>query len=96
MILRAAVIAAALSLAGCHSVRYDAGRSASPRRWERTVHFFLWGLVGKPTVDLDEACPEGVARFRNEARFGGFLAQVATLGVWSPRVVVVDCAEVAR
>ena len=93
---RAVALAAVLSLAGCHAVRYDAGRPASPRRWERTVHFFLWGLVGKPAIELDEACPEGAARFRNEARLGDWVAEVATLGVWSPRTVVVECAEVAR
>jgi hypothetical protein len=93
---RAIAAAAALALAGCHTVRYDAGRAPSARRYERTVHFFLWGLAGKPVVDLDVACPEGVARFRSEATFAHWLAQVATAGLWSPRRVVVECAEVAR
>ncbi len=88
--------AAALALAGCHTVRYDAGRPPSQRRWEKTVHFYAWGFAGKPRVDLDAACPEGVARFRSEATFGDYLAQVATLGFWGPRRVVVECAEVAR
>lgn len=94
---RAALLAAmALGLAACHTVRYDAGRPASHRRYETTVHFFLWGLAGRPVVDLDAACPEGVARFRNEAGAPHWLAEVATLGLWSPRRVVVECAEVAR
>lgn len=91
-----AAAAAALALVACHTVRYDAGRPASPRRWETTVHFFAWGLAGKPRVDLDAACPEGVARFRNEAGPLHWLAQVGTLGLWAPRRVVVECAEVAR
>jgi hypothetical protein len=93
---RALVAAIAVALAGCHTVRYDAGRPPSQRRYERTVHFFAWGLAGRPRVDLDAACPEGVARFRNEAGPLHWLAQVATAGLWSPRRVVVECAEVAR
>ncbi len=93
---RALAAAVALALAACHTVRYDAGRPASQRRWEKTVHFYLWGLAGKPRVDLDAACPEGVARFRSEATALHWIAEVATIGIWSPRRVVVECAEVAR
>jgi Bor protein len=87
--------AAALSL-GCHTVRYDAGRPPSPRRYQRTVHFFAWGLAGKPVIDLDAACPEGVAGVHSGATFPQWLGQVVTLGLWSPRRVTVTCAEVAR
>jgi hypothetical protein len=89
-------VAAALALAGCHMIRYDAGRPPSHRRYERTVHFFLWGLAGKPRIDLDAACPEGVARWRSDATFLGWVAEVATVGLWSPRRVIVECAEVSR
>jgi hypothetical protein len=87
---------AALSLAGCHAVRYDAGRAESPRRWERTIHFYAWGFKGDGRVDLDAACPEGVASFRSEAGFLGWVAQVLTLGFYSPRKVTVVCAEGPR
>lgn len=93
---RSLAVALLLVATGCHTVRFDAGRSPSPRRYERTVHFFAWGLAGRPVVDLDAACPEGVARFRSEASFPQWLAQVATIGLWAPRRVVVECAEVAR
>jgi ABC-type glycerol-3-phosphate transport system substrate-binding protein len=93
---RALAAAAVLALAGCHAVRYDAGRSPSPRRWEKTIHFWLWGFKGDGRVDLDAACPEGVARFRSEATALQWAAQVVTFGFWSPRRVVVECAEVAR
>jgi hypothetical protein len=93
---RALAVAAALALAGCHAVRYDAGRAPSPRRYERTIHFWLWGFQGDGRVDLDAACPEGVAAFRSEASLLQWAAQVATLGFWSPRRVVVTCAEVSR
>lgn len=89
-------LAAALALAGCHTVRYQTARPASARHVEQTHHFFLWGLVGRPVVDLEAACPEGAARWRSGATFGGWLAGVVTLGLWSPRTVVIECAEVSR
>jgi hypothetical protein len=91
--VRSIALAAALLLcAGCHAVRMDAGRPASQRRYETTVHFFFWGLGQTVRVDLDAACPEGVAAFRSEATLAGWVAEVATLGLWSPRQVIVECA----
>ena len=89
---RVLAIIAALALAGCHAVRYDAGRPPSQRRWEKTIHFWFWGFQGNSRVDLDAACPEGVARFHSEATALGWVAQVLTAGFWSPRRVVVVCA----
>jgi hypothetical protein len=96
--LRSAVAAlcAAAALAGCHTVRYQTGRPASARKVEQTHHFFFWGLKGKPVVDLDAACPEGVARWTNRSDALDWLASVGTLGVWSPRTVTIECAEVSR
>jgi hypothetical protein len=91
--LRALAAAVTLALAGCHAVRYDAGRPPSQRRWEKTIHFWLWGFKGDSRVDLDAACPEGVARFHSEATALGWVAQVVTVGFWSPRRVVVVCAD---
>jgi len=93
---RIACVVAALALAACHVVRYDAGIPVSPRRVEQTVHFFFWGLTGEARIDLDAACPDGAARWRNEAGFLDVLADLFTLGIWSPRTVVVECAEVKR
>lgn len=89
----ALAVLAALALAGCHAVRYDAGRPASARRWEKTIHFWLWGFAGDGRVDLDAACPEGVASFKSEATALGWVAQVVTIGFWSPRRVTVTCAD---
>lgn len=47
-------------------------------------------------MDLDQACPEGVAGVESGATFPQWLAQVVTVGLWAPRRVVVRCAEVAR
>jgi Bor protein len=93
----ALLLAATLALAGCHTIRYDTGRPASPRHVEQTVHFFLWGLAGQPAhVDLDAACPEGAARWQSGATAGDWFLEVITLGIYAPRTVIIDCAEVAR
>jgi hypothetical protein len=83
-------------LAACHVVRYDTGLPPSPRRVEQTVHFFFWGLAGEARIDLDEACPDGAARWRNEASFLDMVAGIVTVGLWVPRTVVVECAEGRR
>jgi Bor protein len=88
--------AAALALAACQTIRYEAGRPASPRHVELQVHFFFWGLSGKPVIDLDAACPEGVARWRSEATAGNWLVDVVTLGIYNPRTITIECAEVSR
>jgi hypothetical protein len=89
----ALVVLATLALAGCHTVRFDGGRQPSQRRWEKTVNFWLWGFKGDGVIDLDAACPEGVASFRSRATALGWVAQVITIGFWSPRQVTVVCAE---
>ena len=93
---RALAAVAALALAGCHASRFDAGRPPTQRKWEKTIHFWMWGFQGDGRVDLDAACPEGVASFQAEATALGWVAQVVTLGFWSPRRVTVVCAEGVR
>ena len=90
------LLCAAGLLSGCHTVRYQTGRPASPRKVEQTHHFYFWGLKGKPVVDLDAACPEGVARWSSQSTAGDWFASVLTIGIWSPRTVVIECAEVSR
>jgi hypothetical protein len=95
---RTIAVLALPALAACHVVKYDAGLRPGPRRYERSVNFFFWGLAprGGATIDLDEACPEGVARWREQASFGDVIVDVVTLGVWTPRTVIVQCAEARR
>ncbi len=93
----AALLAGALLAAGCHTIKYDTGRKPSPRHVEQKLHFFAWGLGNQPaTVDLDAACPEGVARWESGASGGDWFLSVVTLGIYSPRTVIIECVEVAR
>ena len=84
---------AALALAGCHVVRYDTGRPASQQVVTVPLNFFLWGIVGDRVVDLDAACPDGAARWQNQATAGDAFIDVFTVGIWSPRTVKIQCAE---
>lgn len=84
---------AALALAGCHVVRYDTGRPASQQVVTVPLNFFLWGIVGDRVVDLDAACPDGAARWQNQATAGDAFIDVITVGIWSPRTVKIQCAE---
>jgi hypothetical protein len=93
---RLALAIAALALAGCQTVRFQAGRQPAPTHVQQDAHYFLWGLVGEARVDLDAACPNGVAAFRVEARTGDYLLDVITLGIYSPRTISIECAEVKR
>jgi hypothetical protein len=94
--LRLAVALLALGLAGCQTIKYQTGRPAAPTYVEQDIHFFLWGLVGKPVVDLDPAGPHGVADWRSAAKGGNYLLDVLTLGIYNPRTVTIHCVEVSR
>ncbi len=77
---------------GCFTVRYTTNRESGGTHHEEGADFFLWGLVGEKVVSLDGICPQGVARWYNQATFlNGFL-YVITLGIYAPRTIVVECA----
>lgn len=82
-----------LALGGCHAIRYETGRPVSPRVVTVPVNFFVWGLIGNHVVDLDAACPEGAARWQNRASPLNAFFDLVTLGIWSPRTVIIECAE---
>jgi hypothetical protein len=91
--LRTALGAALLlSTAGCKTVQYRTRLPAGGARSERTLHFFLFGAVGTATVDLTEACPNGVARWQNQKSFVDGLLTVVTIGIYTPRTVTIECA----
>ncbi len=85
-----------LSLAGCQTIKYQTGRPAAPTHVYQDVHFFFWGLVGKPVIDLDAACPQGVAAWRSDAKPGDWLLDVLTIGIYNPRTVTIQCVEVKK
>lgn len=94
--LRVAAALLLLGLAGCQTIRYQTGRPAAPTYVQQDVHFFFWGLLGDPVVDLDAACPQGVAAWRSDAKPVDWFLDVITIGIYNPRTVTIQCVEVKR
>jgi hypothetical protein len=54
---------------------------------------YLWGLVGSPDEDTRAICGAGTPGLvRQDAGFGEWLVGAITLGIYSPRRLVVGCA----
>ncbi len=78
---------------GCFNHRYI-NRSVVPggethRSWGS---FFLWGIAGHQTVDVREHCGQNeVHEIVLGTNFLTWLVGLVTVGLYSPRVVVVRC-----
>ncbi len=78
---------------GCFSHRFI-NRSVMPggethRSWGS---FFLWGIAGHQTVDTREDCGQGeVHEVVLGTNFFTWLVSSITIGLYSPRIVVVRC-----
>jgi len=76
-------------LAGCYTISYKGSAGTSERsEWD---NYFLWGLIGQATVDLQQTCPGGVAKWKSQQTFVQGLLGVVTLGIYVPRSVIVEC-----
>jgi hypothetical protein len=98
---------AAVALSACYTVRYErrsalAEQGAPRESWH---HGLVGGtlLVSAP-VDLQRACPDGVAAVQSRVTFVNWLLQVVTSGgglallwapLWEPTTVSVTCARPA-
>ncbi len=101
----AAAALAALLLQGCYTIRYErrgaAPEAGAPR--ETWHHGVLGGaLDASGPVQLDAACPAGVASVESQVTFGNVVGQALTsfgalalirAPVWSPSTVRVTCAR---
>lgn len=86
------LIAAAVLLGGCYRVTYKTNLPGGGTKHERWLNYYVLGVVGKYEYDLDELCPNGVSTWYTEAAgFGIF--DTLTLGIWSPRVLKVECTN---
>src|SRR5690242_1545069 len=88
----AAIAVAALAMSGCYTVSYQTNATPGGPRLEDHANYFFWGLVGDKTVNLAQMCPQGVARWYNQATFVDGLLSAITLGLYAPRTIVVECA----
>ncbi len=91
---KAAAIAVIAMLAACHKATFV--RDVPPAgpvhsEWHR---FHLFGLVGIAEVDVRDTCPDGDVRIvRTGGNLGTALVTAVTLGIYSPRVVWIQCGD---
>ena len=84
-----------LLLGGCHRLAYQTRLPAGGKVHQQQHTYWFWGLVGKHEVDLDQLCPEGVAKVHSDdAAFG--LWNFFTLGIYVPRTLVVECTGAGK
>src|SRR5947209_19764969 len=85
---RGAVLACVLaSTAGCYKATFisdpNAVRGAEREKW---TNFFLFGLVGDETLDVNQFCPDGrVAELQTGGNFLTGLVSALTIGIYTPR-----------
>lgn len=61
---------------------------------EERAHFFFFGTVPTREYNADEFCPQGqIAEFGVKMSVGNWLAQLFTLGIWTPRWISVRCGR---
>ncbi|RIL09059.1 MAG: hypothetical protein DCC75_07465 [Proteobacteria bacterium] len=82
-----------VALSGCYSLRVERGVSAKPALEERQ-NYFLLGLVGENTLEINKICPSGVASVGAKFKPGDLLIGLLTVGIWTPRTAFVECEVV--
>jgi hypothetical protein len=87
-----AVFAMLFFFSGCFTISYETGRFGGGEEVRKDADFYFWGLKGEYDFSLSELCPNGVSQFRNQATFVDGLLTLITLGIYSPRTVVFECA----
>lgn len=84
----------AVTTSGCYKATFIRDPDViSGAEYEQWVPFFVFGLVGDPTIDVHQFCPDGrVALVRTGGNFGTELVGAITFGIYAPRKVYVTCA----
>jgi len=88
----ALAIVTILGTSCAYRYRFNTGLPENGKKVTRWAHIAGWGWSTPEPFDLEEMCPEGVARFGSHVNFGNWLAGFFTLGLYSPRTVVAWCA----
>jgi hypothetical protein len=83
---------AALVLNSCRA-SFIEPRSAAGAHPQRTyIHFYLFGVIGDSQLDVRNWCTNGHAHaVRTSASIGTVLVSVGTLGIYTPRLVEIQC-----
>ena len=81
----------ALACSGCFAVDIERQVAGAPPK-ELKQHFFLFGRIGEPEINLTQECPSGVASYGDRFTFTDVLLGLLTVGIYTPRTVVIRCA----
>lgn len=88
-----AVAFLAIAASGCYHAVVDTGLAPSTQvvdvPW---ASGFVDGLVPPSTVETAAKCPHGVAKVETQHSFLNMVAQVLTLGIYTPMQITVTCA----
>jgi hypothetical protein len=84
---------AVLGMAGCYHATIDTGLAPSGQVIERPwAHGFIAGLVPPSVVETASRCPHGVAKVETKLSFLNQVANIVTLGIYTPMSIRVECA----
>jgi hypothetical protein len=83
----------ALAASACHRVRYETRLPRGDQVQEKILDYWAFGIIGSHEVDLEALCPKGIHAWRTESVAW---LDVLTLGIYTPRRLVVECAGVKR
>jgi hypothetical protein len=89
--MRSLFLLAALAFGGCYKNTYTTGLPAGNSQTIKAT-FFLYGLIGEETVNLNQLCPNGVAWFQNRMDVPDALLSCITCSLYTPLTIEVRCA----
>lgn len=87
------LLAVGFAGSGCYTVRYTTKMVPDGNVVSAWNHFFMWGLVGDPVIDVPAMCPNGFAHAEVTHSFVNQLVSFITLGIYSPTTVDIACAH---
>ena len=84
-----------LILASCSTITISppgGEKIISPPTYQKSKHFFLFGLVGESRVNTQSVCGGNEAiQMQSQSTFANELATLLTLGLYNPHTVKVWC-----
>ncbi len=89
----ATILIVATAAAGCYHATIETALPPSPQTVEVLwAHGFLFGLVPPSTVATQATCPNGVSRVETRLSFVNQVANIITLGIYTPMHIRATCA----
>lgn len=89
------LICSMLVVSGCYQLNLKNG-AAGGAPVERRQNLFALGFYGDPDIDLQRECPNGVANVATRFTAEDVLLTIASVGIYAPRTVVVECGRNSR